>query len=411
VCAQCHGPRLPVFPILDQAHRFRPGDAYADSYTPLVLLDGRERSGEFWTDGRPSSSSFEYQALIQSRCHRMGGATCLTCHTPPHDEHGPDDLRLPEDPPAPGVRVRLHAAADASCVRCHRPVFAEGARHTRHTAAAAQSCVGCHMPRTLSGVLDRFADHALDVPSPRNTARYGIPNACSTCHRESPATLDAGLRRLWPGVGARLARRERLADAFAVEGADDSRSALRAILADATEAPSLRGVAAELIAIRFPSDVEAVLPLLSDPDPLLRQRAASALGLAEARGLGFALLPLLKDPSLSVRQTAALLLTLFGAPEGETALRALADAPATAGLEQPPLMLGALAARTGDLDTARTRLEQARRAKPYNAGTLLMLSEVYQARGEGDRARAAVDEAATFEPGSPQIAAARARLP
>src|SRR5262249_55557019 len=68
----CPGPREPLFPLLDTKHRFKPGDRYDDRYQALVIVDGRERSGEYFADGRPSSSSFEYQALLQSRCFLRG---------------------------------------------------------------------------------------------------------------------------------------------------------------------------------------------------------------------------------------------------------------------------------------------------------------------------------------------------
>ena len=46
------------------------------------------------------------------------------------------------------------------------------------------------MPSVLTSVLDRFADHALDVPDPRNTVRHQVPSACGECHRErSPEDL------------------------------------------------------------------------------------------------------------------------------------------------------------------------------------------------------------------------------
>ena len=63
ICARCHGPHEPLFPLLDWRDQLRPGQNYADFYRPLVVTDGFERSGEFFADGRPNSSSFEYQAL------------------------------------------------------------------------------------------------------------------------------------------------------------------------------------------------------------------------------------------------------------------------------------------------------------------------------------------------------------
>jgi len=80
VCAQCHGPREPLFPMLDAAEHFRPGERYEDSFDPIVMLIGADVSGDYFADGRPQTSSFEYQAMIQSKCFRKSELTCLTCH-------------------------------------------------------------------------------------------------------------------------------------------------------------------------------------------------------------------------------------------------------------------------------------------------------------------------------------------
>ena len=111
ICGSCHGPREPIFPLLDAKHRFRPGDRYEDHYQSLVIVDGSQRSGEYFADGRPNTSSFEYQALLQSACYRSGHATCLTCHTAPHEKHGPNEMKA--DP-------------DGACRDCHARVAAEG---------------------------------------------------------------------------------------------------------------------------------------------------------------------------------------------------------------------------------------------------------------------------------------------
>ena len=137
VCAQCHGPRNPLFPVLDAEHHFRPGDRYGDFFQPLVVVNGSGRSGEFFADGRPKSSSFEYQALIQSRCYLQGGATCLSCHTAPHNDHAADELKRP-----PGAKKDLAAVADASCKGCHAALAADVAAHSHHRGAAAlQQCL------------------------------------------------------------------------------------------------------------------------------------------------------------------------------------------------------------------------------------------------------------------------------
>jgi hypothetical protein len=394
VCAQCHGPRNPLFPILDAEHRFRPGDRYEDFFQPLELTDGRERSGDFFPDGRPKTSSFEYQALVQSRCFLKGGATCLSCHTAPHQPHGPDELRQTVgDSKTPAA-----SADESSCKACHAVEFTQGPAHSHHAAKDA-GCLSCHMPKVVTGVLDTFADHALDVPNPPNTERHAIPNACNTCHaKATPAAMQKALLAWWPDAAQRQARRIRLADAIDEAGAATSEPALRAVLADASEAPILRAAAAELFAQRFPSDGAALVPLLGNADPLVRAKAAAALGYTRALDTRDALAPLTHDASVFVRQAAALTLATFGDPRGATALWALAGDPVTSALPTPHLGLGILALRRGETGTARTELEKTIALQPYQTQALLDLADLSAKQGQLPQARAWLDEVLRFEP-------------
>jgi hypothetical protein len=388
ICGSCHGPHNPLFPLLDAAHRFRPGGRYDDFYQAFVVTDGRQRSPDFFADGRPSSSSFEYQALLQSACHRKGGATCLTCHTAPHEPHDANDLR-----PANG-------SPDESCRGCHASVFAAGRTHTHHRSEAASRCTACHMPKVLTGVLDRFADHALDVPAPQNTRRHGVPNACGECHRDlPPERLEQAIVGWWPGASARQARRIRLADAFGAESEAPDREALAAVVGDGGEAPTLRGAAALWLAMRFPREAAGpIARALSDPSLVLKQRLAAALAIAPSREGVDALLPSLQEPSLAVRAAAALALGTLGTPEGEVAVRRLATDPASAGLVRPHVLLAAMARRRGNLPEVAVELERALDLQPYSAEVLLQIADVQVRQGNWPAARASLEEALRFDP-------------
>ncbi len=406
VCAQCHGPRRPLFPMLDAAHRFRPGQRYEDFYQPMVLLVGGERSGDYFEDGRPSTSSFEYQALTQSLCYMKGGATCLTCHTAHHEAHAPNELQPRKD-----ARTRVSAGA-ATCQGCHASVFAEGKRHTHHTAPAAQDCVACHMPPVVSGVLDKFADHAIGVPVPGNTVKHSIPNACNACHaheKQKPEVTARALERLWPGAKQRQQRRLRLADAFADKTAAQSRPLLEAVLADPDEAAELRGVAALFLARRFRGDATPALrtALGGAKDTLLRSQVIEALGTAKAQEARDQIALSLSDSSLWVRQEAALSLAQLGDARAAPVLEALAHQLDTSSLVAPHAMLGHLALRRRELPRAARELEQALDAQPYNADLLVMLADIYVSQGNVARAREQLEDAVRF---APQNKGARQRL-
>ncbi|HWW62662.1 MAG TPA: ammonia-forming cytochrome c nitrite reductase subunit c552 [Thermoanaerobaculia bacterium] len=372
ICGRCHGPREPLFPLLDVKDRFRPGQRYDDKFQALVVVDGTQRSGEYFADGRPSSSTFEYQALLQSRCFRIGGATCLTCHTAPHEEHVANDVKK---------------AADASCAECHRAI---GAAHSHHRDI---HCVDCHMPKVLSGVLDKFADHTLDVPNVENTIRHGVPNACGVCHaRKTNGELARTIAAWWPDAASRQARRVRLADAIDERAAAESLPALVAVVRDLDEAPTLRGAAAILLGQRFHADAPAVLvPLLDDRSEVARAKFIEALGYANARSGAIA--KFLHDPSLQVREAAALVLG------DEAALRKLADDPATHALFRPHVMLSIAAANRGDMDGALREIDAAIAQAPYVGDALVFRADILARRGDLAGARAELEEALRFEPG------------
>ena len=384
ICARCHGPRDPLFPLLDAKDQFRPGQRYDARYQALVITDGTERSGEYFADGRPSSSTFETQALLQSRCYRIGGATCLTCHTAPHaEEHGDTELK-------PGSR-------DASCRTCHAAIAALGIAHTHHKVA---TCLDCHMPKVLTGVLDKFADHAIDVPNVRNTIVHGVPNACGVCHgNKSAGLLAASLDSWWPNARVRNERRIRLADAIDEKMATSSLPALSAVVRDVSEAPTLRGAAAVILAQRFgTAAADVITPLLHDDNEVVRARLIEALGYANARQSADAVASLINDPAIRVRQNAALVLASFDDPRAPAALAKLASDPATTHLVRPHILRGIGAANRGDFDAATRELEFALNDAPYATDALVLLADVYARRGDVPHARALLEEALRFNP-------------
>jgi hypothetical protein len=385
ICARCHGPREPLFPLLDTKDGFRPGQRYDDKFQALVVVDGKERSGEYFADGRPSSSSFEYQALLQSGCYRSGGATCLTCHTAPHGEHGPNEMK---------------GDVDRSCHECHAAVVAQGAAHTHHKSAKGSSCSGCHMPALVSGVLDKFPDHSIDIPNPANTISHGVPNACGVCHAAKPPDeLQRTVEQWWPNAAARQARRLLLADAIDEKTAGASLPALTTVVRDLREAGTLRGAAAVLLGQRFPRYAAAILvPLLHDHDEVVRARFLEALGYADARIAADDVAAFLDDPSLQVRQTAALVLGSFHDPRAQPALLKLKSDPATQRLFRPHVMLSIAAANRGDSDTALKEIDLALAQAPYVADALVFRADLDARRGNMAAAKAELQEALRFDP-------------
>ena len=378
-CARCHGPRQPLWPLLDADHAFRLGMDYDENYDPIVItLPGGGTSSDFFADGRPSTSSFEYQAMLQSACYRKGNATCLTCHTAPH---------------APSHRkAELRDEPDKLCKSCHQSLAVD---HSHHKTA---TCLACHMAPVVSGVLDHFADHTIDVPAPTTTERHKVPNACGVCHADrTPAVLSAQIQTWWPDAAKRQARRERLADAFDEATAKESASALRTVIADADEAPTVRGAAAIMFARRGGAPT-SIVPLLASPLTILRAKACEALGDAHAKVAADQVADKLADPSLRVRLACSLALLDMRDPRGELALTTLANDPATSHLMIPHLELGHAMIRRHDYAAAQKELLQVAQLAPYFADGLVDLAATYASLGNLDEARRRVAAVLQLEP-------------
>ena len=377
-CARCHGPRQPLWPLLDADHAFQLGTDYDEAYDPIVVtLPGGGTSSDFFADGRPQTSSFEYQAMLQSACYRKGGATCLTCHTAPHAQsHNKFELR---DEP------------EKICKSCHQDLAADHGHHKKAT------CIACHMPPVVAGVLDKFADHAIDVPTPGN---HGVLDACSVCHADkSPTQLQTSIETWWPNARKRQARRRQLADAFDEQTAANSEVALRAVVRDANEAPTLRGAAAVTLGRRGQAGAVAQIALLlADKSTVLRAKACEALGDSRAKTAADLVANKLADPSLRVRLACSLALLDIGDPRGELALARLANDPTTSHLMLPHLELAHRMIGRHEWVKARTELEQVIALAPYFTDAMVDLAATDASMGDMAEARRRVAQVLELEP-------------
>jgi hypothetical protein len=352
VCAQCHSLRTAINPD------YKAGDDYYDYFVPALEYAPYARphasqDPPYWADGRPRRFSNDAIGLWESACFLRGGATCTTCHTNPHL---PDVDKNPQLGPFPPLQRSQSAAngvavgtAQALCTKCHQEIGAKVTAHTRHTAdSAGSACVECHMPKTVVSIKSTMRDHTIGVPAPENTVRFNIPNACTECHRDKPASWAADTLKTWSpfdsaqgrpfdGAQGRLfdsaqggpfnaaqgrpqSRRARLvaqAEAFSAAraGRADALDGLLAIANDEQRAPLIRANAIGYLG-RFadPRAVSAIVRGATAPHPAIRAIAVAALretgrGDPAARS---AVLAALTDPRRAVRIAALLTLVEQG---------------------------------------------------------------------------------------------------
>jgi 5-methylcytosine-specific restriction endonuclease McrA len=335
VCGQCHSLRTAINP------EYKAGDDYYDYFVPALEYAPYARphasqDPPYWADGRPRRFSNDAIGLWESACFLRGGATCTTCHTNPHlpdvDKNpqlgGPLVLSSSKD--EPGARgstssPRAVLGSNALCTKCHQEIGAKVTAHTRHKAESAGSaCVECHMPKTVVSLKSTMRDHTIGVPAPENTVRFNIPNACTECHRDKPASWAADALKTWSpfdsAQGRPQGRRARLvaqAEAFSAarEGRADALDGLLAIANDEQRAPLIRANAVGYLG-RFadPRAVSAIVRGATASHPAIRAIAIAALretgrGDAAARS---AVLAALTDPRRAVRIAALLTLVEQG---------------------------------------------------------------------------------------------------
>ena len=274
VCAQCHSFR-------DQmAFGFAAGDDYFDFFFPLLEYTQEPSEDPTWyPDGKTRRFSTNSLGIWQSECFVLGGATCTGCHT---DPHRPDIER----------NEQLQPTNNALCTGCHEAIGADLTAHTFHAGdSAGSACVECHMPRSVTSIRAKMRDHSISIPSPANTARFGVPNACNECHAgENPEWAAARMDEWW-GDTPRRRKIERRAEAY--QGARElNREALDLLLsiaADEAEGPLNRANAAGHLgrylaaADTRQTAASALIAAAGDPHPLVR--AVAALKLGEAGGL------------------------------------------------------------------------------------------------------------------------------
>jgi tetratricopeptide (TPR) repeat protein len=269
------------------------------------------------------------------------------------------------------------------------------------------------MPTTTYMQVDARHDHSIRVPRPDLSLQRGTPNACSHCHRkEGTAWVAAAAQRWYPQLAARPTS---LADALHAQEKNlpQARKLLLAVVNDPTQPAMARASAlARLAGPWNAAEEQAVRAATSDREGLVRAAAVDVLQAAPLPLRSALLPPLLHDPLRTVRMAAA---------------RALADVPpsqwdaTTAAQQQVALQdyvrgqqanadrpealnnLALLYATQGDLETARSALQQALAAAPDFVATRLNLADVLRAQRQDAQALQVLEDAARAQPGSAAV--------
>ena len=331
-CGYCHGNKNNVF------FGFKPGDRYEDFALPFLIsqpIPENDPQGDFWPDGRPNRFN-RPQALTVTGCFQRGQATCTSCHR----MHGsPNDhaLKVPVEAEGGG----LTRQSDRLCTQCHEV----SAAHTRHDLDSQGSrCVACHMSDVNWRLITRRRDHTFQPPVPELTARYGVPNACTTCHENKSPEWAARTMDGWYGNQERRRASVALSDTMYRAGTGDTAvlPELARLAADRSHGTLIRASAAEFAgqllakkataehaeraeqtgsaasassAVGFRNIVNSLIGAAADREPAVRITALRALSAlspgSDSRVTAVAAAHLTDDARL-VRVSAAEALMAFG---------------------------------------------------------------------------------------------------
>lgn len=208
VCIQCHVQGRPAqYPTDGQYFDWPP------AFQQAIARDGfgtaLARLSDYWTlephklgetnfyyyaDGTGHKNRMQGNDFVQSVMYRHG-VTCYDCH----DVHGT------------AYPYELRASPNEICSECHALDSANGpyastiAAHTHHKAGSSGSqCIACHMAQIeTEGVPDSFVhDHTFRFISPLMTQKYGIPNPCTSCHKDKTPDWAVQQLRTWRTTSA-----------------------------------------------------------------------------------------------------------------------------------------------------------------------------------------------------------------
>jgi predicted CXXCH cytochrome family protein len=403
-CAYCHGNKTNLFA------GFRAGDRYEDYALPFMLSDdipANDLQGEFWPDGRPNrfnrnqalmlSGCFQAGAIVCTKCHvahgsryehslkvniyqgRYGDTLCTQCHQ--ESKRVPGGLRLP------GEERELAGAPSGpqGGVPDSRSSFttAEGLQaHTFHAPESEGSrCIGCHMSDVNWRMLVRRRDHTFRPPNPEITARFGVPNACTTCHDDKTPEWAAAQMDAWWGDGSRRQKDVAMADVLYRAGSGDLAVLpnLGRLAIDRSRGALIRASAADYVSRLLHG---------GRGDGRARVQSQTSLNTAAGGSTG----PLPASPSQVTPELVNMLIAAAADPEPmvrASAVRALAATGQTARVT-PPL-------------TARL-IDQARVVRARAAEALLALGIAQLPGPAGEALRNAQDEYAASLDAFPDVA-------
>lgn len=287
LCAGCHSRREPI-----GANSPEPGSDFSDHYRLTLLRDGL-----YFADGQIHDEVYVYGSFLQSKMYEKG-VKCTDCH----DAHN----------------YQLKAEGNVLCTQCHnlkgnvqfpslrKKDYDSPVHHFHKVGTEGAECKQCHMPERHYMVVDGRRDHSFRVPRPDLSEKIGVPNVCSSCHKDKSATW--ALAELTKHIGEKREREIHFSQIFnsADNHLDEKTRKQMLSLANNSEIPSIvRASSLErLLPVASTLDFSLIASLLSDNNPWIRRAATNLFVYSPDAIRQKHILPLLNDGTRSVRLEA-----------------------------------------------------------------------------------------------------------
>jgi len=341
-----------------------------DNLQPLANFHDQYRlstldQGLYFPDGQINDEVFVLGSFLQSKMHQKG-VTCNNCHNP-HSG-------------------KLVAEGNNLCTQCHKPTTYDVPNHHHHKLGSTGSlCISCHMPERTYMSVDPRRDHSFVIPDPGLSAKLNTPNSCTNCHKDKSNKWSSQAMTRW-GIAKRYDAWAVLNNGLSKEDILLFKEYAQGNLADSMPAIRQATLLEKLSAFPSRLAMETAQRQLSNPDPLMRRAAVSALQTMPVEVRWQLLSPLITDQSKAVRFSVALALAdAFGQAQEADAIKLRnlmaeyreslnynADSPGG------QVAIGIFESQSGNRAQAEQAYQQALSIEPQFVPALINLADYYR---------------------------------